>query len=150
MGEGAGLLVMESLEHALARGARIHAEYMGGAITCDAHHMTDPRADGLGVSTCIELAIKDAGISVEDINYINAHATSTLVGDVAEIAAVRKVFKDMTNVKMNALGLQGVWKQLLPLWLSKQAGYIRVLIRMNARKWLQVLIRVLILKRSIK
>lgn len=102
MGEGAGLLVMESLEHALARGARIHAEYMGGAITCDAHHMTDPRADGLGVSTCIELAIKDAGISVEDINYINAHATSTLVGDVAEIAAVRKVFKDMTNVKMNA------------------------------------------------
>ena len=93
---------MESLEHALARGARIHAEYMGGAITCDAHHMTDPRADGLGVSTCIELAIKDAGISVEDINYINAHATSTLVGDDAEIAAVRKVFKDMTNVKMNA------------------------------------------------
>jgi 3-oxoacyl-[acyl-carrier-protein] synthase II len=102
MGEGAGLLVMETLEHALARGARVHAEYLGGAITCDAHHMTDPRADGLGVSTCIELAIKDAGISVKDINYINAHATSTLVGDVAEIAAVRKVFKDVTNVKMNA------------------------------------------------
>ena len=68
--------------------------------------------------------------------------TSTLVGDVAEIAAVRKVFKDMTNVKMNAtksmivtaLGQQGVRKQLLPLWLSKQAGYIRVLIRMNARE----------------
>lgn len=102
MGEGAGVLVMETLESAQRRGARIHAEYLGGAITCDAHHMTDPRADGLGVSTCIELSIKDAGISVSDINYINAHATSTLVGDVAEVNAIRKVFKDVTNVKMNA------------------------------------------------
>uniref|UniRef100_A0A7S0PJ42 3-oxoacyl-[acyl-carrier-protein] synthase n=1 Tax=Ostreococcus mediterraneus TaxID=1486918 RepID=A0A7S0PJ42_9CHLO len=102
MGEGAGVLVMESLESAQKRGARIHAEYLGGAITCDAHHMTDPRADGLGVSTCIELSIKDAGITVNDINYINAHATSTLVGDVAEVNAVRKVFKDVANIKMNA------------------------------------------------
>ena len=102
MGEGAGVLIMETLESAKKRGARIHAEYLGGAITCDAHHMTDPRADGLGVSTCIELSIKDAGISVSDINYINAHATSTLVGDVAEVNAVRKVFKDVQNVKMNA------------------------------------------------
>mmetsp|Transcript_3708 Transcript_3708/g.8901 ORF Transcript_3708/g.8901 Transcript_3708/m.8901 type:complete len:473 (+) Transcript_3708:73-1491(+) len=101
MGEGAGLLVMESLEHALARGARIHAEYLGGSITCDAHHMTDPRADGLGVATCIELAIKDAGCKLEDINYINAHATSTLVGDVAEINAVKKIFKDTSKLKMN-------------------------------------------------
>ncbi len=102
MGEGAGVLVMESLESAKKRGARIHAEYLGGAITCDAHHMTDPRADGLGVSSCIELAINDAGITVSDINYINAHATSTLVGDVAEVNAVRKVFKNVENVKMNA------------------------------------------------
>jgi 3-oxoacyl-[acyl-carrier-protein] synthase II len=51
------------------------AEYMGGAVTCDAHHMTDPRADGLGVSTCIELALKDAGVEKEQVNYINAHAT---------------------------------------------------------------------------
>jgi 3-oxoacyl-[acyl-carrier-protein] synthase II len=102
MGEGAGVLVMESLESAQKRGARIHAEYLGGAITCDAHHMTDPRADGLGVSTCIELSIKDAGITVNDINYINAHATSTLVVDVAEVNAVRKVFKDVANIKMNA------------------------------------------------
>jgi 3-oxoacyl-[acyl-carrier-protein] synthase II len=51
------------------------AEYMGGAVTCDAHHMTDPRADGLGVSTCIQLALKDAGIEKEQVNYINAHAT---------------------------------------------------------------------------
>lgn len=102
MGEGAGLLVMETLEHALARGARIHAEYLGGAITCDAHHMTDPRPDGSGVGLCIEKAVEEAGISVRDINYINAHATSTLVGDVAEVNAVKKAFKgDLTGVKMN-------------------------------------------------
>eukprot|EP00957_Ditylum_brightwellii_P197751 15065487-Ditylum_brightwellii.AAC.1 len=63
MGEGAGVLVMESLEHAQKRGANIIAEYLGGAITCDAHHMTDPRADGLGVSTCISDALHDAGIT---------------------------------------------------------------------------------------
>ncbi len=75
MGEGAGVFVFESLEHAQKRGANIIAEYLGGAVTCDAHHMTDPRADGLGVSTCIELAMKDAGVEREQINYINAHAT---------------------------------------------------------------------------
>lgn len=69
------MFVFESLEHAQKRGATILAEYLGGAVTCDAHHMTDPRADGLGVSTCIELAMKDAGIDKEQINYINAHAT---------------------------------------------------------------------------
>lgn len=90
MGEGAGVLVMESLSHALARGAPILAEYLGGAVTCDAHHMTDPRADGLGVSSCIRLAAKNAKIDLGLINYINAHATSTLVGDVAEVAAVTK------------------------------------------------------------
>ncbi|CAL5226214.1 g9054 [Coccomyxa viridis] len=101
MGEGAGVLVMESYEHAMERGANILAEYLGGAITCDAYHMTDPRADGLGVSTCIELAMKDAGIEKEQINYINAHATSTLVGDVAEVKAIKKVFTDMSHVKVN-------------------------------------------------
>lgn len=75
MGEGAGVFVFESLEHAMKRGAKIYGEYLGGAVTCDAHHMTDPRADGLGVSTCIELALKDAGIEREQVNYINAHAT---------------------------------------------------------------------------
>lgn len=102
MGEGAGLLVMESLEHAQKRGAKIYAEYLGGAVTCDAHHMTDPRKDGLGVSSCIELALKDGGILPEEVNYINAHATSTLVGDVAEVNAIKKVFPDMSNIKMNA------------------------------------------------
>ncbi|KAM6552151.1 hypothetical protein CsatB_001959 [Cannabis sativa] len=85
MGEGAGVLVMESLEHAMKRGAPIIAEYLGGAVNCDAYHMTDPRADGLGVSSCILSSLEDAGV-----NYINAHATSTLAGDLAEINAIKK------------------------------------------------------------
>ena len=102
MGEGAGLLVLESLDHALKRGARIHAEYLGGAITCDAHHMTDPRPDGSGVGLCITKAVEDAGIDISEINYINAHATSTLVGDVAEVNAVKKAFNNkLDGVKMN-------------------------------------------------
>lgn len=101
MGEGAGVLVLESLDHAQKRGATILAEYLGGAFTCDAYHMTDPRPDGLGVSTCIELALKNSGVEKGRVNYINAHATSTLVGDVAELNAVKKVFTDTKHIKMN-------------------------------------------------
>ncbi|XP_054800392.1 3-oxoacyl-[acyl-carrier-protein] synthase I, chloroplastic-like [Prosopis cineraria] len=102
MGEGAGVLVMESLEHAMKRGAPIIAEYLGGAVNCDAHHMTDPRSDGLGVSSCIQSSLEDAGLSPEEVNYINAHATSTLAGDLAEINAIKKVFKNTSEIKINA------------------------------------------------
>lgn len=103
MGEGAGVLVLESLEHALKRGAPILAEYLGGGVSCDANHMTDPRADGMGVKLCIDAAIKDAGIEKEQVNYINAHATSTLAGDLAEINALRGAFGDhLRSVKINA------------------------------------------------
>ncbi|KAG8365610.1 hypothetical protein BUALT_Bualt18G0123700 [Buddleja alternifolia] len=102
MGEGAGVLVMESLEHAMKRGAPIIAEYLGGAVNCDAYHMTDPRADGLGVSSCIHSALEDAGVSPEEVNYINAHATSTIVGDLAELNAIKKVFKNTSEIKINA------------------------------------------------
>ncbi|KHG12490.1 3-oxoacyl-[acyl-carrier-protein] synthase I, chloroplastic [Gossypium arboreum] len=102
MGEGAGVLVMESLEHAMKRGAPIIAEYLGGAVNCDAYHMTDPRSDGLGVSSCIERSLEDAGVSPEEVNYINAHATSTLAGDLAEINAIKKVFKNTSGIKINA------------------------------------------------
>lgn len=101
MGEGAGVLVLESLEHALARGAPILAEYLGGGISCDAYHMTEPRSDGEGVALCIRNALQDAGVSVDDVNYINAHATSTPAGDLAEINALKKVFKDPSKIKMN-------------------------------------------------
>ncbi len=92
MGEGAGVLVLEELEHALKRGAPIFAEYLGGGVGCDAYHMTSPREDGSGVAECIELAIADAEIPKEQVNYINAHATSTLVGDVCEILGIKKYF----------------------------------------------------------
>jgi 3-oxoacyl-[acyl-carrier-protein] synthase II len=103
MGEGSGVLLLESLEHALARGAPILAEYLGGGVSCDAHHMTNPRDDGLGVSLCIEKAIKQAGIEKEQINYINAHATSTPAGDLCEVRAIRKVFgPHAEKLKMSA------------------------------------------------
>lgn len=92
MGEGAGVLVLESLEHALERGAPIYAEYLGGSVNCDAYHMTNPREDGEGVAACMEDAIADSGISKESIDYINAHATSTPAGDLCEIQAILKVF----------------------------------------------------------
>lgn len=102
MGEGAGVLVLESLEHALARGAPILAEYLGGAISCDAYHMTDPPQDGRGVCLSIEEALKDAGIAKERVNYINAHATSTLAGDMAEANAIKAAFKEHApNIKIN-------------------------------------------------
>jgi 3-oxoacyl-[acyl-carrier-protein] synthase II len=103
MGEGAGIIVLESLEHALKRGAPIIAEYLGGAQSSDAHHMTEPRQDGSGVRLCIENALLDAHVAKEQVNYINAHATSTPAGDMAEFRAVRSVFSgDVSHLKMNA------------------------------------------------
>lgn len=102
MGEGAGVLVLESLEHALARGAPILAEYLGGGVSCDAYHMTEPRADGEGVAFCVRQALQDAEIEADQINYINAHATSTPLGDMTEIRALKQVFKNPSSIKMNA------------------------------------------------
>jgi 3-oxoacyl-[acyl-carrier-protein] synthase II len=101
MGEGAGVIVLETLEHALERGATILAEYLGGGMSCDAYHMTDPREDGLGVALCLRNALKDAQVNAEDVNYINAHATSTPVGDMAEIRAIKEIFKN-PGIVMNA------------------------------------------------
>ena len=102
MGEGSGVLVLEELEHAKKRGAPILAEYLGGAVSTDAHHMTNPRSDGLGVSSCIQKAVEDAGIDKGRINYINAHATATEVGDLCEIRAIRSALGECQGMKMNA------------------------------------------------
>ncbi len=102
IGEGSAVLVLEELEHAKKRGATILAEYVGGSVSCDAYHMTSPREDGAGVAQAMETAIDEAGIEKSDVNYINAHATSTVVGDLCEIRAIRKVFGDHTNnIKIN-------------------------------------------------
>ncbi|MGM0440036.1 MAG: beta-ketoacyl-ACP synthase II [Chlamydiota bacterium] len=102
MGEGAGVLVLESLEHAQARGATILAEYIGGGMTCDAYHMTEPHPEGVGAINCMNMALEDGGISAEEVNYVNAHATSTLAGDVAEVKAIREVLGSNPDLKMNA------------------------------------------------
>lgn len=103
MGEGCGVIVLEELEHALKRNAHIYAEFLGGAKNCDAYHMTDPREDGSVVSRCIELALEDSNIPLEQVNYVNAHATSTIVGDLCEVRALRKVFgPHIKNMKINA------------------------------------------------
>ncbi len=102
MAEGAACLVLESLDHALKRGAPILAEYLGGALTCDAHHMTDPRSDGEGVRLCVVRALQDACVSEKDVQYINAHGTSTPVGDLCEVAGVKKVFSEPEKILMNA------------------------------------------------
>lgn len=102
MGEGAGVLILESLEHAQARGAPILAEYLGGGMTCDAYHMTEPRRDGEGVAQCIRNALADAGVKPEEVDYINAHATSTPAGDMVEVDANKKVFSHPEKIFMNS------------------------------------------------
>ncbi|MBV7533249.1 beta-ketoacyl-ACP synthase II [Chitinophaga sp. sic0106] len=94
MGEGAGALVLEEYEHAIARDANIYAEVVGAAMTADAYHMTATHPEGLGAMKAMQFALKDAGLKPSDVDYLNAHATSTPVGDLSEIRAIAKVFGD--------------------------------------------------------
>src|SRR6195952_538323 len=92
MGEGAGVLILESLDHALARGAKIYCEIAGGGATADAHHITAPHPEGLGAKNVMIAALADAGMQASDIDYINVHGTSTPLGDIAETKAILSVF----------------------------------------------------------
>jgi 3-oxoacyl-[acyl-carrier-protein] synthase II len=121
MGEGSGILILESLDHALARGANIYCEIAGGGATADAHHITAPHPEGLGAQNVMIVALKDAGMKTEDIDYINVHGTSTPLGDIAETKAILNVFgenayklnisstKSMTG---HCLGAAGVMEAL--------------------------------------
>lgn len=97
MGEGAGILVLEEYEHAVNRGATILGEMVGYGVSCDAHHMTAPIEDGSGAADCMTSAIMDAGLTPNDIGYINAHGTSTPMNDKCETAAIRLTFGDHAN-----------------------------------------------------
>lgn len=94
LGEGGGALVLESLEHAKKRGAKIYAEIVGCGATADAYHITAPHPDGLGASNVMEMALNDAKMNPEEVNYVNVHGTSTPLGDVAEVRAIQKIFGD--------------------------------------------------------
>ena len=103
LGEGAGTLILESYEHAVARGANIYAELAGGGLSADAHHMTAPHPEGLGAIKVMENCLRDAKLNPEDVDIINMHGTSTPLGDIAESNAIISVFKDHTyNMNINS------------------------------------------------
>lgn len=100
--EGCGIVVLESLEFALRRNAPILAEYLGGALSCDAYHMTEPRPDGRGIALCLEKALRNANRLPEEVSYINMHATSTQAGDMCEIRALEHIFEHPEAITINA------------------------------------------------
>ena len=103
LGEGAGAIVLEEYEHAKARGAKIYAEVIGGGMSSDAHHMTAPHPDGLGVIAVMKNCLENSGISPEDVDHINTHGTSTPLGDVAELKAISEVFGEhASNININS------------------------------------------------
>lgn len=132
LGEGAGALILEEYEHAVGRGAKIYAEVLGGAMTADAYHITAPHPDGLGAAKVMQNALRDAGISVDDVDYINVHGTSTPLGDVAEIKAIQQVFGEQAyNIHVSStksmtghlLGASGAIESIACL-IAMQEGFI--------------------------
>jgi len=112
LGDGGGSLILEEYEHAKARGATIYAEVVGGGLSADAHHMTAPHPDGLGAINVMKSALRDAGLSPDQIDYINVHGTSTPLGDVAESKAIKEVFGE-NAFKLNISSTKSMTGHLL-------------------------------------
>ncbi len=112
MGEGAGCLVLETLEHAKARGAKIYAELVGAGMSADAHHITASHPEGLGAKLVMQNALEDAGMKVDDIDYINVHGTSTPVGDISEVKAIKDLFGEQAY-KLNISSTKSMTGHLL-------------------------------------
>lgn len=103
MGEGSAAIILEEYEHAKARGAKIYAEFIGGGLSADAHHLTAPHPEGLGAFNVMSNALDDAKINIEDVDHINMHGTSTPLGDIAESKAIQKLFGDHAyNIQINS------------------------------------------------
>ena len=112
LGEGSGALILESYEHAIARGAKVYAEFLGGGLSADAYHMTAPHPDGLGATKVMENCLKDANVRLDEVDTINMHGTSTPLGDIAESNAIVNLFKDHTY-KMNINSTKSMTGHLL-------------------------------------
>jgi 3-oxoacyl-[acyl-carrier-protein] synthase II len=109
MGEGAGALILEELEHALKRGAPIYAEMVGGGMAADAYHMTGTPPDGLGAYLGMSKALADAGITPDEVDCVNAHATSTGLGDMSELNAVKKLFNNIPVAIIGTKSMTGTF-----------------------------------------
>jgi 3-oxoacyl-[acyl-carrier-protein] synthase II len=148
MAEGCGVIVLETLEHAQARGAKIYCELAGYGSSCDAHHITAPEPSGNGLKRCLEMSIEDGNIKREEVGYINAHGTSTPLNDKIETSAIKQVFGDHAkNLKISSIksmighslgaagAIEAVVRTLLGLaYLSRYHGNI-ISCRYARRQW---------------